>query len=104
MAKCMPVNILCQDFNQITGACLTCYSGYKLSNGLCIEGTAANTDVNCKTTSQSGLCVECYSSFFVKNGKCEKLNVLCQSSNTQTGACLSCYTGYRLSNGDCIPG
>jgi len=53
----MPVNILCQDYNSITGACTSCFAGYKLTNGECILGTASNSDVNCKSFGVSGLCV-----------------------------------------------
>lgn len=101
--KCMPVNILCQDYNQINGACTACFPGYKLNGGEYALTTSSNSDVNCKNSNSNG-CVECYSGFFVKVGKCERINVLCQTANTQTGACTSCYQGYALSNGDCVLG
>ncbi len=102
--KCLPVNILCQDYSPISGACTGCFSGYKLSNGECVLTTASNSDVNCKTYNANAQCVECYNGYFVRVGKCEKVNLLCQTSNPQTGACLSCYQGYSLSNGDCVLG
>lgn len=101
--KCMPVSILCQDYNIVSGVCTSCFPGYKLSNGDCALTTASNSDVNCKTTNSNG-CAECYSGYYAKVGKCEKLNILCQTSNNQTGACTSCYQGYALSNRDCVLG
>lgn len=94
------MNPLCQtsDFN---GACLTCYPGYSLSEGVC--GVARLADPNCKSTNKNGNCLECYSGYFFNTDRnsCVALNPLCKSSNMITGDCLSCYPGYKLSIGSC---
>lgn len=97
--KCVPVNPLCRDYNNITGACTTCYPSYQVSDSKCI--LAPSGDPNCKVN-QNGVCLECYQSFYPSNGKCVRVNVLCKTFNKFDGRCETCYKGYRVSNGNCV--
>lgn len=44
--KCSPVSPLCNNYDNLTGNCLSCYPGYVVSGGACILGTSK--DPNCK--------------------------------------------------------
>ena len=92
--KCIPVNPLCQDYNE-KGACTSCYRGYSLNNGRCTIAIAK--DPNCKSF-VGGLCSECYKGFYFHSydKACKRINPLCKSSNRNNGACTSCYPGYNL--------
>ena len=51
----MPVNPLCRDFNNRTGACTTCYPSYQVSENKCILGPTQ--DPNCKNSDGNGNCI-----------------------------------------------
>ena len=53
--KCVPVNPLCRDFNNRTGACTTCYPSYQVSENKCILGPTQ--DPNCKNSDGNGNCI-----------------------------------------------
>lgn len=44
---CTQVDPLCASFDSKFGRCLTCYPGYKVSNGKCLEDVQAISDLNC---------------------------------------------------------
>lgn len=92
--KCKQANPLCKTFDQTTGACLTCYSGYVVQGTICVLGGATTLDVNCAAFN-NGVCVKCSNNYYLNSqGVCKQFNTLCKTSNSSTGACLSCYPGY----------
>jgi hypothetical protein len=68
--SCQPVNPLCKSYNETTGNCLTCFSGYSLTaNGTC----ALSQDQFCKTAEQNG-CTSCYNGFVLYQKNCITLD------------------------------
>lgn len=101
---CVPVSDQCKSFDQ-TGACVSCYVGYNLSNGKCILAPIGQvSDVGCATWDwKNQKCLKC-SNNWVSNdfGVCIPVSDQCKTFD-QTGACSSCYIGYNLaSNGKCV--
>ena len=102
---CVPVNDLCATFGN-NGACLTCYKGYTLNNGVCsisqVEVTGP-TDLGCRRWDwDNQVCLECSVRYvFSANRTCIKVNDNCASFNSDSGVCTACYTGYSLNNGVC---
>lgn len=72
---CSLINPLCKTYNQISGACLTCYNGYSLSGNTCIVDTNYQAvDPNCASY-VSGICVKCVTrSFMNSKGICQTVN------------------------------
>ncbi len=102
--KCAQNNPLCRTSDK-TGACLTCFPGYRVVDRNCSSSTSAtsSSDVNCKSTDQSGVCTSCYSGYFLTQGMvCQKMDALCKSYTSSFSACASCYDGYLLSGGQCL--
>jgi hypothetical protein len=102
---CVPVSDLCAS-HDASGACLSCFVGYDLTNGQCVyssSNTAKPADLGCKTwdwTNQK--CLACSNNWvFNSNGACVPVSDLC-ASHDASGACLSCFVGYDLSNGQCV--
>ena len=94
-------NPLCKTYDQITGACLTCYNGYVVSGATCVIDKNAESS-NCAEYVDN-VCVRCASRTFLNSRKqCEKVSEDCRTYNDFTGACLSCYSGYALKMGRCL--
>ena len=66
-----------------------------ITNGQCRIGR--EKDTNCRRE-VNGQCEECYHGYFYnsRQSKCERLNPLCNQSDSSNGHCLSCYPGYKL--------
>ena len=102
--SCVQVSPQCKTYNNVSGACLSCFLGYTLTNGFCnissIEVNISTSDAGCKTWS-NGTCKECYDHFaFNPNGLCAAVSALCKTN--QGLNCTSCYNGYVLMNGSCV--
>ena len=122
--RCTPVNPLCRDFDQNTGACLSCYPGYAVNNGLCAvsdnpypvnpsnqgnpiglgSGQSYNSNVGCSAFDQNGNCIRCSDRYYnnVNTGSCAKVSDFCRTWDQNNGNCLTCYTGFELINGSCF--
>lgn len=101
---CGLVNPNCKTFDAVSGMCLTCYLGFSLSGGSCVQGNSTNSaiDPNCAAFA-AGACMRCSKNFyFGSNGKCMAVNPLCQTYDPANGNCLSCYQSYVVSNGSCV--
>lgn len=94
---CQAISNLCSTSDPNTGACLSCYPGYALSNGACSINVGIS---NCRQQG-NGQCLQCSSGYFPKNGQCNLISNLCQTADQTNGNCLSCYPGYSLQNGAC---
>ena len=47
--KCNVVSPLCKTFDEMTGACLSCYQGFNIEGTACVESAAKEvSDPNCK--------------------------------------------------------
>jgi hypothetical protein len=83
---CVPVNNLCNTYEQLTGLCLTCKSGYIFNNGLCIKNSPCLT-----TNPVTGACITCPSGFIVFLTLCidiKTLNPYCLTWNGNV--CAAC--------------
>ena len=101
---CTPVSNDCNQYNSISGACVTCFKGYSLSNGQCLVSSANSspTDLGCATWDWNNqVCLAC-SNRWVFNSKkvCVPVSDNCHSYDA-SGACTSCFNGYALSQGQC---
>lgn len=102
---CVSVSDQCQTWDPLDGFCLTCYRGYALNNGLCIESPQSQTpsDLGCAIwNSAADLCLECSQRYFFNGQQCVPVSDQCQTWNLNTGACLTCYKGYNLMNQQCV--
>jgi hypothetical protein len=100
---CTLVNPNCYTYDNFTGSCTSCYSGYIVSNGDCILNAAG--DQNCQSFSPNQQCIQCFQGYYLDSasGICSKMSPLCNQSNPITGTCLSCFSGYTLNTitGNC---
>lgn len=95
------INPLCKTYNSVTGACLTCYSGYIVDGVTCIIDKNAESS-NCAEY-ENDICIRCAERTFMNSmGLCEKVSEDCRTYNDFTGKCLSCYPGYLVKSGKCI--
>lgn len=103
------VNALCNTWSSSTGACTSCYTGYRLYGTTCVLGVS-----NC--ASYSGIvCIGCDTGYSLNGGNCVKnvviVPVVQYCSTYDNGGvnrvCTGCYAGYVLVSGNCfvqIPG
>ena len=90
-------------YDEATGLCTTCYSGYEVSSdGGCRKSDAPSGDPNCKTF-KNGVCTECskgaiFNSFRV----CIVIDPSCKTYSESDGGCTTCYPGYRVSGTICV--
>lgn len=89
---------MCRTWNQQSGACESCYTGYLVQGGKCVNDPsylAADSDPLCASW-KDGKCVNCAERAYFYNGVCQQVNNNCQSWDKYDGKCLACYKGYRL--------
>ena len=99
---CAEVNPLCRTYEPVNGQCLTCFSGFALSLGGCIESRENVTDSNCKEWNGSR-CIACsFGAYFGPEGKCLLADPLCRTFDPMNGRCTSCYSSFVLQGGRCI--
>ena len=100
---CVPVSDQCASHNEF-GACTSCYEGYNLNNGRCVEAPEERpSDEGCATWDwKNRRCLECSEHWvFNSNGRCVVVSDQC-ASHDDSGACTSCYVGYNLQSGSCV--
>lgn len=98
--KCRKVNDLCATYNEKTGVCLSCFVGFELSKGTCIEKIEQVSDLNCAEFDKNGKCTKCSGGFYFNvAGKCTLSNSLCRLFDPKNGKCTECYVGYALTKG-----
>lgn len=98
---CKSVSPFCDDYSEDTGKCLSCYVGFKLSDGVCAEDEELASDLCADRI--DGVCVQCsVGSFFDETGKCALADLLCKTINPETGGCTSCYTAFVLQDEKCL--
>lgn len=100
---CAGIDENCNEYNQSTGACLSCYPGYSNAANSSRCAILVDADPNCQARANSSLCLKCYAGFYfsLENIKCLQVNQLCATFNSTTGHCLTCYDGYALAQGNC---
>ena len=68
---------LCRTFNKQNGECYSCYDGYQVENGECVE-FQTELDPNCHKFENS-ICVECSrGAFMTSNAVCIIMDTLCK--------------------------
>ena len=101
---CQSVSAQCSTWDKLTGECLTCFSGYAISNGACVisEKPDHPADVGCRQWDWANQkCLKCsFRWAFNKDGTCVPVSDSCLSWNGSQ--CDSCYKGYDLVNGTCL--
>lgn len=97
---CFQVSDYCQTWNNSTGNCTSCYQGYQLSQGACVQGS---NDANCaKYDQNTKRCTQCSTRYYLNsNNICTSVSSQCRTWDNTTGYCTSCYQGYSLTNGVC---
>ena len=60
---CVVINPLCRTFDELTGACKTCYGGYAISGATCIIDINS-LESNC-AESIDNICIRCASRTFM---------------------------------------
>ena len=100
---CKPVDNLCRTW-EINGMCETCYRGYIVDDGKCMEDPnkfVPKSDELCKEY-MNEKCEECAErAYFNEDGKCEEVNVHCRTWDPLNGKCVTCYNGYVVDEGNC---
>jgi hypothetical protein len=100
---CIVVDPSCLTFDQLSGSCTSCYSGFTISTGSTICTLAAaspNSNPYCSKWVGS-VCKSCaIGSYFDDQGICVVVDVNCKSANGTE--CNSCYDGYTLQNNTCV--
>lgn len=79
---CQPVNSNCNDYNQITGGCITCYSGFTIVEDTCLPSALFPSqtvfDPFCNQF-EGSVCVKCaFGYYFDSNGKCKQSDPNCR--------------------------
>lgn len=98
--RCRQVNPQCNTFDVNNGACLTCYSGYSISNGNCVL-TETLLPPNCLEISNAGQCIRCSIGYTINaEGKCIERMPGCQTF-LPDGRCINCSIGYLMFDGTC---
>lgn len=93
--KCSPENSLCKSTEYRGGNCLSCYNGYILYNGLCIEFTKQPA---CLAYDFQNICSQCAPRYYLQSGACLPVSPLCMDYDPSVGNCLSCIPGYGVSS------
>lgn len=98
---CTLISVFCNQYNSITGACLSCYSGFKISGSQCVQDNST-LDQNCANWNGT-VCAQCaFGSYFDINHVCQIVDPLCATFNSTNGNCLTCYSSYILKGGKCV--
>lgn len=79
-----PPGIPCLTYDNVTGSCTACISGWTLVAGTC--------QVN----------VTCPSRQYYHYGNCYPVNSTCDTFDPSTGGCVTCITGYYINGTVCI--
>ena len=104
--KCVPVDNFCQEYDSV-GSCTSCYKGYEVMNGKCVEmavNIVGPTDKGCKTWDwDNQVCLECsFRYVFNSENKCVQVSDNCKDFDASTGVCQTCYSGYSLIGLECV--
>jgi hypothetical protein len=93
--RCMPVNTICRSVNIEGGDCLSCYTGYFLDSGDCIQ---LSKQPYCSQYDFQMNCIRCAQRYYLKAGVCTLISPLCNNFNPSTGVCIDCVQGYGISS------
>ncbi len=100
---CVPVSDQCKTFD-LSGKCVSCYDGYNLVSGKCIEAPLQKvSDLGCGLWNwKDQKCLQCSSNWVFNNkGVCVPVSDQCKTFDL-SGSCVSCYDGYNLVGGKCV--
>jgi hypothetical protein len=89
--SCQSIDENCNNYNQLTGICISCYPGYtnhyddKLNKTIC--AIIVDADPNCQIKANTSGCAKCYTGFYfsLESIKCMQVNELCSTYNATTG-------------------
>jgi hypothetical protein len=102
---CYSIDPNCLTYNASTGYCLTCYSGYVVSQlgGCILPNSNTISDPFC-TNTINGLCTNCLNGYYVDTlvGHCTLMSILCISYEMIGGQCKQCTSGSILQDGSCF--
>jgi hypothetical protein len=91
--------------------CITCNTGYQLSNGCCVNCAPGYTPkngtcviANCLISNNNICCLNCTKGFsLTSNGFCQIASSSCATYDSHNLVCLSCLKGYTLTSlGTCL--
>ena len=101
---CKMASTNCKTHSSLTGKCTTCFKGYTLTGGKCIN---LNQDVEkgCLIWSyEYNMCIFCdlFWVFSEAIYKCVPVSGICLEFSSTHDACIRCGNGYANRNGVCI--
>lgn len=97
---CSPVSILCGNYDQNTGSCLSCISGYFLQGGSCVF-PSMGFDANCIIYDASAYCNACKPGYYLYNYICTLIDPSCYNFDAIQGICLACGNGKQPTGAKC---
>mgnify|MGYP002375392763 FL=1 len=98
---CGAVSILCNTYDQNTGACLSCRAGYFLQSGSCVY-PAMGFDSNCLSYDASAYCGTCKPGYYLLNYICTKIDPNCVNFDSVGMQCLACGNGKTTKGSGCV--
>jgi hypothetical protein len=98
--KCQTVSPSCKTFDASSGACLSCFAGYEISNGSCLVSKTQTTLPNCNQIDlTNGKCAKCsFGYYFDQQGNCQQADPNCKTFEASQLVCTACYSGYSLNS------
>jgi hypothetical protein len=73
---------------------LSCYDGYTLQSGDCIDTSLI--DSKCLTYT-NGSCSQCIAVYYLVNNKCSAVSITCETFDSVTGVCTGCRQNFKVS-------
>lgn len=102
---CVQASTTCNTFDPANGNCLTCFSGWILTNNsTCVADPNSVRDPYCARFA-NGSCVSCSSGYYFNASKaCVQVDPFCKTFNSSALVCAKCYSGFALVGGVCSLG
>jgi hypothetical protein len=100
------INPFCRTVDVTNIFCTSCYVGYALYQGNCIDNSKlvliGGANSYCASYDTNGQCTQCSSRYYLSSGVCNKVSDQCNTYDPNYGYCTSCYLGYQINPyGDC---
>jgi hypothetical protein len=97
---CTSVDITCNNYDNNTGNCLDCVSGYVFQDKQCIL-PALGIDPYC-TYYTNSYCTSCQTGYFLQNYACTLIDSNCLQFDYTSNACVSCQNNTSPSGPNCL--
>jgi hypothetical protein len=103
---CQMINPFCRTVDVTSRFCTSCYTGYAIYQGNCIENSKlaliSGANSYCTDYDPTGKCTKCSQRYYLFNGQCKQVSDQCNTYDPDYGYCTSCYFGYKINPyGEC---